>query len=688
MKKLSGSILLLLGILFQSCLNQVEKPTWDSQILTPIAKTSINFDDLAVDSITRTQADSSVLFVYQDTIYQFELHELVDIEFDSFERTLKLDQITLGNQVFGRSVTLGEITRNMGTQGTLIRLNHGNYVDIPDAEGQSIDPESVNANDLFETITFEEGTLEITIDNNFPVDIENIEYELRNSSDGSSILSGSFAAINSGQSESQTVDLAGRTIESNLEMEITNFDIVGQDSVLIDTTDNISTEIRIYDILVQEATAIFPAQNLIDASENAPLSNMGALELENAVLKQGTLEIDIISTAEDSIYFSYEIPDAVYQGESFLERRILPPAPPDGTSEIHENIELDKPYDVDLRGINDDTINSMYNHIIGRIDSTGRLVHLSLQDSIDLIIQIREFIPREVEGYIGWDTIMVGPEEEHIGIFEKIQDGSVKPEQVSVDLQIVNGMGFRGAVNINEMVALNKENGEERILESSQFDDDINVGAATRDGNDNINAATRTINLNENNSNINEIFEILPRHFAYNLDIFTYQDGMGQRQPFFADESKGIYALFNAEIPLSFTAENIVMRDTVHFSSEKIANHEQLKDGTFKFLIDNYFPLSASMELFFIDENGATYDTIRFDNSIQAAESIDGQQITTPQRTSLEFYADNERIFDLINAHQLAVKFIFSTPSQNEPVKIYNNYRADFQLVGDFNYTN
>ena len=56
---------------------------------------------------------------------------------------------------------------------------------------------------------------------------------------------------------------------------------------------------------------------------------------------------------------------------------------------------------IDLRGANGTSYNTFYNEFKASIDSTGNMVSISLEDSVEVQYGLRDIIPSELKGYFG-----------------------------------------------------------------------------------------------------------------------------------------------------------------------------------------------------------------------------------------------------------------------------------------------
>jgi hypothetical protein len=71
--------LFLIGFLFSACRKEMEKPSWDTDLLAPLVNASLGIDNILPDSILQTNADSSMKIVYNNAIYNLTMDTLFRI---------------------------------------------------------------------------------------------------------------------------------------------------------------------------------------------------------------------------------------------------------------------------------------------------------------------------------------------------------------------------------------------------------------------------------------------------------------------------------------------------------------------------------------------------------------------------------------------------------------------------------
>src|SRR5262249_54382514 len=153
--------------------------------------------------------------------------------------------------------------------------------------------------------------------------------------------------------------------------------------------------------------------------------------------------------------------------------------------------------------------NSFWNIFKASIDSTGKLMELSTSDSVWIKYGLYDIVPQFAEGYLGQDTIDIGPSQALIDAFAKVTGGTIDLENVKLDLGVDNGIGADATLNFNYITSKNTKKGNTVVLSASALSSPFVISRATRLG---YAAKTNTslIVLNKSNSNIKPFVENMP----------------------------------------------------------------------------------------------------------------------------------------------------------------------------------
>jgi len=680
--------------LFISCRKKSDSPLWNVDALAPLVQTSLTLDNIIKDtsSAITKNPDKSMSVVVRENVASVTADSLVTLKVNPYTKKVKLSTLVLNQQTVTRQITLGELTRALiATEeptnvfiGNLIRSNQGNNIFMFPAITNLNSPGlPLDIKQFFDDATFLDGDMEISIVNNLPVDITNLHFDVRNQSNGFLITDNTFTGIaKNGGTAMQTVDLSGKTVEGNLYLNLLDLDLGSGSNIVVDTNKAITLDITIKNVSLSAATAIFPEQNIIDNTEKILLQGLGEIELYEAWIQSGNVKAIINSTLKSQFDVTYYIPSASKNSVPFeISRTIAGSTNGDAVvEEINENFA---DYKMNLRGVNNDTVNTIVNRLVGKLPYTGQKVRITLQDSVDVVVTMENPIPSYVKGYLGRDTAQIGPNSISLGLFSKIESGVLNFENTNINMIVENGLGITGAIKINSVSAKNNKTGAMVTMTGPNINNTINIQKAV-DAQP-IVPIVSTIDLSTG-SNATSLLNILPDQFFYDVQVISNPGGNDMTYNDFAYASAGLNAYLDIEMPLSFLASNLTLSDTIDFSTAGVKK-KNINNGTFSIHADNGFPLDASLKMYFLDQNNAVIDSLYSPASILAAPVDANNRVSEKRKSFVDYEVDASKMANIYNASKVIFKVRFSTEPVSTFLKIYSDYSIDFKLIGDVNYS-
>ncbi len=670
-------------LLCASCTRE-EDASWETGLMAPLLRGHLDIGDIVADSLLQEEADSSLTLVYENRLYDMNIDSVFSLYDTSVTRTYKLDSISLYSQNISYPVSLGQVCANAGIVGALIISQNGNTIAVPPIPSISSAPFYINADTLFQTMTLVTGFMDIIIDNGFPIDMTNLTFEIENTSDGTVIATGNFPLISAGASAQQTISLAGKTVEGNMTAQILSMESPGSmgNLVLVDTSDVITATLSVYDLHPSTATAVFPAQDLVSKEQDFRFDN--TVQLKEARLKSGSVVIDLYSTLQDSVYFTYDLPSATQGGVSFKVQKTLPPAPAGGVSSYSGTFDFSG-YHLDLSGPNMDTVNTMYNKFVARVDSSGQMRTLSITDSLYANIGFVALNPSYVRGYLGMQEIDVGPDSEDITLFENLS-GNFQLEKVNLSLVVENSIGADAVATITNFVSVNTNTGNQVAMTGPAINSPISISRATdQNGQLPVTPSIAAVQMDETNSNATAFISNLPDRVDYTMQIGTNPMGNVTNFHDFVYDGHLMEFNLNVEIPLSFIASDLELRGDFEFRLDE-ADIDRIRDGTLILLADNGFPLEAAITLYTLNGDGVTTDSLFRDALLAAAPVNAANKVVMPKRSRITIPVSEQRIGTLFETKRMLIRVKFNTRPSNTFLKIYSDYSIGFRLTGDFNY--
>lgn len=687
---MKDSIFLLpLVLLIGSCAPDLSDKSWEVDVLAPIARTSLEISDITGDSLIDVSSDSLLLLVRSQKVYEFTLDDLVDPFSTTFENTAKLQTLDLGTRKIDYAISLGQLAAQQGPPfGNIIVANHGNNLPFPAISIGSPISYSINANQFFQSITLLDGWLVFELRNELPIDLINFEYDLINQQSQTLVTSGIIPLIPANGVAKDSTQLNNMTVlEGTLTAELKNLESPGSGGVAvpIDTSDQLKIQVTVKDLNPFEATAIFPAQDLIDYTEEVLFET--DFELSRIVVDTGVLYMQAISTVEEPVILEYEIPSATKANQNLLLAGTLPSSPPNGTSLYNDSKNI-RDYSVNLNGINFDpnVKNTFFAQLRARIDSSGNMVFISLEDSIYLTTGIQGLMPSKIEGWLGRDTISTDDEQLPLFLFEDIDGGSFDLAAARIRMELINHFGADMQFVLTDVRTENQASGQMASMNWTGLGQALNLPSALDDApNFQPVAHSESWQLDEGNSNLDELFNIQPDRLIYDLDLFINPSGIANPSGF-AYRHHPIEAWMHVEIPLVLSLDGLLLIDTSDFKYSDIDPKDRLIGGTLRLFADNFMPIEAEVDLIAIDSLGTPLDTLLGTEKIQAALLNADERVESSLRTVIEYPLDDQAIEQLKKANRMVFKGRYSTQDRPKHIPLYEHYRTELKLSGAFQF--
>tara|TARA_B100000902_G_C27316931_1_gene921904 strand:- start:2267 stop:4306 length:2040 start_codon:yes stop_codon:yes gene_type:complete len=664
------TIILISFFLIFSCKHEIENARWDVDLILPIMYSNMDINMMLTDSniIISENDEGYVSLIFNQNFIDLNLDTLINIDTTADEQTHKLDSVTFEDIIIPDTSTIGELINSL-PGGSLIFPNGTTMVinNLPNIITE--DTINIDASEYFQTMNLYKGNLIIEIKNGFPTDVSDVEMTIINPSNQNIIASFFFPIILSGETKIDSADIGGKILDENIIAIVNNLSINESNGpVTINYGDAIITTIKMTDIGITEATAIFPEQQLTEKLKEHNFS-FGTAQIKEIGIKEGTVSVNVSSTLPNGKMI-YNIPSLKKNGIPFSSGEMIVPK---STSNNLTTFTFDfEGYILDLTGedgrLGGDTVNTIYTESYTFIDSTGILETINSTDSFYSYIDF-DLSPEYALGFLGQDTIEYGPEEIDISLFKNMSATLLNLEETELSIKINNYIGADIGVKINTLTGINNNTGETASIGTDQNGNNV-IGHNYK-----INRATiNNVSISPSEKNIimnsDQIIEILPNNIQSSANFYLNPDGQQNTDDFLYPEFP-IEAELNMEIPLSLIAEELILIDTNEIN---INDDEDIDLEKIYITIENEFPLSGEINLLLMDEAEIIIDTLLGSTKFLAGiQQDDGSVIPTKSTIELEN-------IDLSNVSSIISISKFSTEPLNEFVKIYSDYNMDITI--------
>ena len=652
------TLILLFILVFVAC--KRKETTWDIDNTAPLFRSELSLNDVTSSFLTKTSADSSYNLVYENLIFDSKLYDLKTPD-TSITTSFNLQRLKLLDNNLENYVTLGQINPTFN-------LLNGQTLNIPAASQSNLPPQSIDASEFFETATFNKGFLDITITNELPVTLDKLDFELQNQSDMSVIARDVFINLGPNSSETKSISLAGKTVNKGLLGLINLIETAASSGpVQIDASKGIRLTISVREMEPQSAIAAFPNQNVVDQDEGLVL-DMGGPEIKTFNVASGRLLIEVESTIQENMTMDFQIPSAELNGVPLKRIVKMAGAAPGSSNKKTEIVDMTG-YLLDFRGKNPnvtDTVNTFHQILKVSLDSSGRKVKITLNDSIRISYRIEVLRPNFAVGYLG-QTNNPSKGRSAFDIFKGVS-GSANVGNFTTTLIARNTIGVQGQIKINQLSGENVFTKTSVPLTSTLFNNPQNINYPTFLS---TSAAETTIALTQGNSNINNFIGNFPQWIDYDIDVTTNPNGntSAWRDFLYADSRLQLY--LRLESDANFNISGLELRDTQSVNFGNVEDYKRLKKAFFLFDLENQFPIRAELEMALLDAAGNVLTNIDVENGLNTIKGSPNLQFNTlGTQSKLIFGLGKDKMKYLANGKFIAIKI--KLLSTGGTTKIYN----------------
>ncbi len=435
-----------------------------------------------------------------------------------------------------------------------------------------------------------------------------------------------------------------------------------------------TTVVTDYNIPFSAGITFSPGQTFISQPENISL-NINDVELTKITVKNGRVDYKLSSNIPAEIIYEYKISNAIDEAGNPFSEEVTVPAAGSSKSFVTGSFSLDR-YSLDLTGTNNNLYNTLSTFVTMKLsDNHNEDLLLNNNDSVKIENTLSNLSVKYAEGYFGNQSITTS-EPSKIAQMDNIINGTIDIEQLTVGLNIINGIGADAKFSIQNLTS--KSSSASIPLNHQLIGQQNFINRASNQWGT-ISSTKFTTTFNTSNSNIENWIENLPDSilYAFNFELNPLGNVSGHSD--FIDATSPFEINMTVDMPLSFIANNLTLLDTITVTTENI---DQILSGKLKLTIDNGFPLAAKVSLKNI-ENG----TELFSQNTITAAAIDNNGLVRESSKSnhtINFTEDEIELLKMNNDFEL--KITFDSPISSNPIAIYDDYKIGFNVVTNFTY--
>lgn len=287
-----------------------------------------------------------------------------------------------------------------------------------------------------------------------------------------------------------------------------------------------------------------------------------------------------------------------------------------------------------------------------------------------------------VYGLVGdWDTVLIQDEVFDFELFEGDFSGAVYFEDPRFKLFVESSLGVPIGINMFDISAYYASTDTRIDLE---FVPGANPFIVKAPGMDEIGqTVSTTIQVDKNNSNINELTNSNISQFRFSAGALTNPPGSDTTENFVLDTSR-VAVDFEIELPMNLRVEDFTLEDTVELSLSMDDDADfEINALEVTILTENWMPIDIHLQAFLVDSAYNILDSLLTgDNKhILRSGTVTDGLVTIPDEDSVtvtvvsgNFEQVKQTEYIILNAT------IESTDQGQTPVKIYSHYSIDFRV--------
>lgn len=672
----------MLLLLWVGC-KRVDEAAWNTRIAAPLAEADLKLTDLIADSLLISDDEGAYRLIYSYETLLDSFGDYLNVPDTLNQVSVSLNKLILEDRTLTDTITLKEIMpESKFLDGTTVPLPEQ---DIKNAGKQEIDITEA----FFRKAKFKKGFLEIGIHNDLPVYVDLIVFKLYNKSNLEEIANDTFTDIAPFSSAFKSISLAGKEVDGILVGELVRVKTrASSGPVLIDADKGLRLELKVTGLEPEYATAVFPSQTLIQENQEVTY-RFGGPEITVMRIRSGYVKMKVISTIEEEIVLNYTIPQSSYKGQPgtpLIKEVRVPPAPRGQSSSIDQLFSI-ADYEVLYKGkdpLNPPFTNTVYSELSARMESSGKERYIALTDSVFIIFGLVDIVPEFAIGDFGKKTYSID-EKEAIKAFKNIT-GTLSLESVNMSLLFENAFGIEADLQVKNLNGINNRNGKSAKLWSAALDDVITLPRAY---NPPLTPTYRILTFNDQNSTLKPFIENLPDQVHTQFDIVSRPRGSNNYTDFVFFDSY-LKATLRLDMPVQFGADNLKLVQKRPWDlNQNQQRSDRIKSGIITVLVENDFPLAASLQVEFLSETEEVLTTLFPDgmaNDAVAGMILPGQEKTTGPGSSRLTVEVNEAKMALIRqAKYIRIISTLDTPG-SERYKIFDHYKINVKVLADFIY--
>lgn len=421
-----------------------------------------------------------------------------------------------------------------------------------------------------------------------------------------------------------------------------------------------------------------PGQKVIE-KQNTSRIDFGVMELTHARPHTAKMKFYVTNTIEQPLFVEYKLYSAIKDGVVYEVTEDVPAATDTSNAYVIKTINLDG-YDIDLTGPNGDDFNTLYAITTVWIHPDGDTAIVGPTDSVIIISTFEEFGPEYARGYLGSQSFN-DQSSSAINVFGDFKSGTFDLQNVKAGIDIFNFLGTDLSLEINSISTKKNSPPIEEVLNHPIIGSSLNIDRGAESNIPEYPVYPKHYYYDISNSNLDKMIEIMPDSLLFNISAIMNPLGNISSGNDFIYFSKGLEASIKLDIPLNFSANNLVIEDYSSFSFDS----EKVNGGVLNIYLDNLFPFDLDVQFYLLDEQNQIIDSLITDNISILAGIPNNGIVQKGTQSEVQIILTESLINNLLQSKQMLIRAKINS-AQNQAFQLYEHYGLDIKIVGDFEY--
>jgi hypothetical protein len=396
--------------------------------------------------------------------------------------------------------------------------------------------------------------------------------------------------------------------------------------------------------------------------------------VDSLILNKGDLTFTISGTVNINGSISLTIPNATKNG---IPLNITYSPLTEGT----KSIDLSG-YKFDLTKVAGNTSTIRINAALTISNSPGGSINAGDIATLDVGLQNESI--KLLSGYLGRFKLIQNQKITNINLFNKsISVGRFVLTNPYFLFTFHNSIGLPVNIKFTEIKGESNETGETiNLVGNPGIPNPVIISSPHINDADPVKVSTVGFDNAGTNNAISDLLNLLkPGKFIYSFYSITNPNGE-QGENYLRDSSR-LDVDVELGLPLQGLVKNFAIQDTFDF---KFNNIDEVESMLIRTIIDNEFPVDASMQVYFTDSNYGRLDSLvnSTDLVIIPAAQVDLNtgKLTSSTKKISDFSYSRDRINKIVSAEKILVKAVLNTSgSATQNIKIYNTYSLKVKLA-------